>query len=364
MGSDADARDAVPGGAVVGREASPEEAARPVGDLSPGGEAAAGRRLVFVGGAPRTGTTLVQNMLDSHPEVLGGPEFHHLPDIVDLRRRLHESLDREWIDEFCTRERADELLRKLIEAFLLPLADRHERPILSEKTPSNVKVFGALLELFPAARCVHVVRDPRAVVASMLKVGRRAREQGWDSPRFTKSTLEAIGEIRRSYGAGLAAEAEHAGRVLHVRYEDVVTDPAGESRRMCEFLGLDWSDRMVHPGRFEHVGASPIVNEVWYREEEYQRDPDPAELGKWRGRLSGWQEAAVTAAFRNDDTLARLGYALEDGTRSARLLGGLLTGLARAVPLAVPKGLAKVGGAARSGAAAWLDLARCFRGVS
>ena len=44
-----------------------------------------GSRFIFVGGAPRSGTTLVQNMLDSHPDILGGPEFIHIPDIINLR---------------------------------------------------------------------------------------------------------------------------------------------------------------------------------------------------------------------------------------------------------------------------------------
>ena len=59
----------------------------------------------------------------------------------------------------------DRLTARLIEDLLLPLADRHGAPYLSEKTPSNGLVFRELLELFPAARCIFVLRDPRATIA-------------------------------------------------------------------------------------------------------------------------------------------------------------------------------------------------------
>lgn len=48
----------------------------------------AGKRYILVGGAPRSGTTLLQNILDSHPDIVGGPEFMHLRDFVELRKTL------------------------------------------------------------------------------------------------------------------------------------------------------------------------------------------------------------------------------------------------------------------------------------
>ena len=62
------------------------------------GELSRGKRFVFIGGSPRSGTTLVQNILDSHPVICGGPEFHHLPDIMNLRKALRDSIAKGWID--------------------------------------------------------------------------------------------------------------------------------------------------------------------------------------------------------------------------------------------------------------------------
>ncbi len=273
-------------------------------------------RLIFVGGSPRSGTTLVQNMLDCHPDVLGGPEFLHLPDIVSLGKKLHASIDRQWIDLFCSHEEVDEKLRRLCLDFLLPLADRMQARRLSEKTPENVLVFPELARLFPHARFLHVVRDPRAVVASLLEVGRRARQKGLKPAPFTADTQAAIQRVRRSVSKGAQAAREFPDRVMTVRYEDVVLHPERETRAICEFLGLEWTSAMCRPADKPHLGEAAITeksNELWYDRQSYYRNPEPANLEKWRSRLKALDHLRVIRAFRDDPYLRALGYTLDPG---------------------------------------------------
>lgn len=75
----------------------------------------------------------------------------------------------------------------MLEKIFLPLADAGNTKFYSEKTPGNVLIFDELLEIFPKARCFHVVRDPRGTVSSMLEVGKRALKQG-KKPRNTLMT--------------------------------------------------------------------------------------------------------------------------------------------------------------------------------
>ena len=78
-------------------------------------------KLIIVGGAPRSGTTLVQNMLSAHPDVLGGPEALHLHDILEVRKRMLASLARGWLDFYCDKQTIDTCFRWTIMKVLTPL---------------------------------------------------------------------------------------------------------------------------------------------------------------------------------------------------------------------------------------------------
>lgn len=278
-------------------------------------ETTRGDRLIFVGGAGRSGTTLVQNILDSHPDVCGGPEFLHIPEIMRLREDLHQSIRNEWIDFYCTHDRVDSLISKLIEDFLLPMADQRGCRHVSEKTTENVLVFGGLMELFPGALFVHVVRDPRGTIASLLRVGRKARQAGWEVQDYTHRLSRAISYLRESLVAGFEAAQRGPERVHTMVFERLVRDPRNETYQLCEFLGLPWSELMLRPGQMKHPGEKAITRKssapgIWYDEERYYRDPDPSEIEKWRGELSAVQQVVITGAFRDIEELRQLGYDL------------------------------------------------------
>ena len=277
-------------------------------------EGTRGRRFIFVGGAPRSGTTLVQNVLDCHPKILGVPEFLNLDRIVELRNRLRQGIARGAIDAFASAPEVDRLTVQFIEDLLLPLADRHGAPYLSEKTPSNALVFRELLELFPAARCIFVLRDPRAVIASMLEVGARAAAQGHPTQPWTRSLPAAVAYVQRYFRAACAAEADAPGRVLVLRYETLVTEPEAETRAVCDFLGLPWTDAMLSPASRSHPGEQAIVRTaIWYDPASFRRDPDPAGIDMWKERLSARQKAVITLTFAGMPEMRRAGYRLRPG---------------------------------------------------
>lgn len=271
----------------------------------------AGERFIFVGGAPRSGTTLVQNILDCHPDIWGGPEFLHLLDITTLRGKLIDSVGRGWIDAYVSQARVDELVRDLVEALLLPAAERAGKRLLSEKSPQNVLAFSALLELFPGAHFVHVVRDPRAVVASLLQVGERAKEKGVKSAAYTYTCFAATDYTRKCLEAGFASARGAPGRIHTVVYEQLVQDPDKVSRALCAYLGIDWVEQMLRPGEVQHAGERAITQasgEVWYDKASYQRNIDTRGLSDWQQKLTAAQQHEVTQAFARNADLAALGY--------------------------------------------------------
>jgi hypothetical protein len=117
-------------------------------------------------------------MLDSHPDICGGPEFDHILDIIGLRDKLRVSISSGRTSAYHSEGGVDRATGAFIEQLLLPYADDRDCKVVSEKTPWNVLVFRELLEVFPEARFIFCVRDPRAVTTSMIEVGKRAQEKG------------------------------------------------------------------------------------------------------------------------------------------------------------------------------------------
>lgn len=296
--------------------------------------AGGGRRLIFVGGAPRSGTTLVQNVLDSHPDILGGPEFLHLEEIMKLRRAMRDTAGKGWTTEFHSLDDIDGLISQVIDTLLVPIADRYGRFYLSAKTPGNVFVFEDLMDLYPRARFVNVVRDPRAVIALMLRVGARAKRKGVRLQPFTRDVGAAIRYMQQSHSAGDAAALADPERVLTVRYEDLVTAPATETRRMSAFLGVSWHERMLRPGQAAHIGEAAITTQndcLWYSQEEYRRDLGTQSLDTWRSSLGTHHKGIITLAFARFEPTARLGHRLSatDLTPAERAAGAAYFALRR-----------------------------------
>jgi len=273
----------------------------------PGGS----ERLIFVGGCPRSGTTLIQNMLDSHPDIFGGPEFLHLQDVIELRKKLRRSISVGWIDLFCSYEDLDGHLRALIQNILLPLADKHGGKYMSEKSPDNILAFSELVELFPEAHFIHIVRDPRAIVSSMQDVCARAKQKNIDIPAYTATPSSRIAYTTKCFDSGFAAVKKFPDKILTVVYESLVKDPEKETLKICRFIGLEWDSRMLAPQKKKHLGEKAITtksDEIWYDVNTYYQEPHDRNIEKWKKRLSAIQQIRVSRAFKHHKELKALGY--------------------------------------------------------
>jgi hypothetical protein len=265
--------------------------------------------LIFVGGVPRSGTTLVQNVLDSHPQIRGLPEFFMNVPIAHLRGQFQSLITRGMITDICDKDFVDREVRAFIEAFLL--RDTGSRRYVSEKTPDNVFVFATLLDLFPEAKFILVLRDPRAVIHSLLQVAIEARKRSLPVGSSISSLRAAIEYARRGHAAGWSALDKAPGRVFTLKYEDLVSEPVSLTRSLCDYLELDWSESMLTPGEFEHEGERAIVtNPQWYDSKRFRRNIEGNSLETWKRELAPHRQVRITEAFQKDARLRALGYDL------------------------------------------------------
>lgn len=204
-----------------------------------------GHRLVFAGGCPRSGLTLLRRLVEPHTLVHCGPDTGLPPSIAMQWQAFASQLGELHAREFYVgaedmRRTMAELLRGLLEA---PLEGNPKR-ILIEKTSLNVAAFEQLGALLPGARFVHVVRDGRDVAASLI-------ERDWRDAAGTPFAHVSRPDAALKYwsdlaGIGLRAEAKLAGRVLRVRYEDLVRRPRSTLTALLAFLGLKFEPAMLH----------------------------------------------------------------------------------------------------------------------
>jgi tetratricopeptide (TPR) repeat protein len=185
-------------------------------------------RPVFVVGMVRSGTSLVEQILASHPQVFGCGELQDISRIsVEFFRRCATGIDVAAVQQ-------------LAGAYLERLARRSgpEPRRVIDKMPHNFLHLGVIAVLFPQSRVIHCRRDPLDVCAS-------AYTQNFERLAYTTS-LEDLGFYYRQY----ARLMEHWRHVLplamhEVNYEDLVAEPERVSRALVEFLGLSWDDQCL-----------------------------------------------------------------------------------------------------------------------
>ena len=232
-----------------------------------------------------------------------------------------------------------------VHAMLGAKARREGARLYAEKTPHNVAVFPQLLEMFPEARLILALRDPRAVVASMKEVARRHREKEETPPPFIRDVRASALEVARLQRRGLEALETAPKRVLAVHYEDLVTEPEPEARRLCAFLGVAFAPEMI---RVESAkmdspeGEAAARVTAWYTPEEAARAIGADRLHIWRERLSEGEAGLVARLSPRHPRLARYElegaaqplatHALRARFRAERTLRRLGRALARRLP--------------------------------
>lgn len=301
----------------------------------------AGLRPVFVVGAARSGTTLLQSMIDAHPDIALVGELHFFDQILRLRESIPEPLDGKAIEPLrrgiltchavqfvpeieraldlaLPRLAADprptygQLLRRMLEAFReLRGAGR-----VGEKTPTNIRYLPEIVALFPDARIVHILRDPRDSISSRIRYP-------FSSPSVIFNTLLWKIEMMLAFDFR-AAEAGNE-RYMEVRYEDLVQDPERELRRVCRFIDVDYAEDML--AGHQRVDLM-VKDEPW--KEGVGKPVNSRSVGAWRQRLAPAEVGlieAVGGAF-----VERTGYRRLSTVGRPGIVVGALRDVLRYVP--------------------------------
>jgi hypothetical protein len=218
-------------------------------------------RFAVLTSHPRSGTTLVEQVLDSHNEVKSADEFDVVTQWIYLPivRKFPYSYSILSILEQvppAVRQQARATYWKQTEAiFETPIGDR----MLLDKNPAMTLLLPVVNWAFPETNMLIALRDPRDVILScfMQKVQPNAISVNWLS-------LEGAADFyAESMNMWLAVRRFTEGSWLEFRYEDVVADLETQARRILEFLGLPWDDKVL---RFHEHARQKLVRSPTYKD--------------------------------------------------------------------------------------------------
>jgi hypothetical protein len=260
---------------------------------------------IFIGGVPRSGTTLLRVILDTHPRIVCGTELRAVNALASLwssadlhsGRMLHEAYA-------LPPDSVRAVFSELILSFLLPSWKASGKPRIAEKTPSNILVFPELRQLFPDSPLIHVLRDVRDVVASRLERDRESAGAAFDAvatARLRAREWATTMQIRRR----MLEDANLASAYYELRYEDLVAQPENTLRGLFEFIGERFDPDVLG---FHRVARNVSGTEEWSAQ-AVQRSIFKSSVGRWRTVLG---RAEIEAIFDEAaDASRELGYVLE-----------------------------------------------------
>jgi tetratricopeptide (TPR) repeat protein len=232
-------------------------------------------RLALLCGHPRSGTTLLEQVLDSHPGFVSAEEtrifsqeaYNHLLRDLPPRTLMVDALE----------SVSSETLRQARQNYAGCMARFLGHPpdarMLIDKNPSLTGLVPAFVRVFPEAKLLVALRDPRDVCLSCFM---QPLPLGQVSAIFLSLETTVL-EYASTMGLWRAAAPCLGGSYMEVRYEDVVADLEGVSRRALEYLGAGWDERVL---RFNEYAGSKLVRSPTYN--AVAKPISKGAVGRWR----------------------------------------------------------------------------------
>ncbi len=212
-----------------------------------------GSELIFLVGLPRSGTTLVEQVLSAHPDVEGANELPHLPQLIQLESQRRGKAYPAWVNEMTARD-----WRRLGDEYLsLTARWRLKRAKSTDKLPENWLYMGAIVRMFPGCKIIDCLRDPVETVWSCYK-------QFFAPGRVNFSyRFEDLRDFWLSYRASMDVWGQRSPAQLYPQsYEMLVRDSETQVRALLDFCGLEFSALCLQSHLAQRVIRTPSASQV------------------------------------------------------------------------------------------------------
>ncbi|MBE9186267.1 sulfotransferase [Microcoleus sp. LEGE 07076] len=224
-------------------------------------------KRIFLVGAPRSGTTILQSLLAAHPEIISFPEskfFHYL--LYDgfagkLPSRMEaffkDEIKRpELLQDFDDSQTVETKTRWFV-GVLDGLAAEQNKSIWLEKTPEHIYFIDDIERLLPEVKFIHILRNSMDTIASMYDVTRMYSNlwgPGWD-----------LNHCIERWKHAMLTSHKYAGKSDHIllKYEELLDNKTKILGDICDFLGISYSDEMLV--NYKEAAANLTLNFPWHQ---------------------------------------------------------------------------------------------------
>jgi hypothetical protein len=272
-------------------------------------------KTIFLTGVGRSGTTLLQSMLNAHPEICFTPETHFIKNYIvpslSGKIKFDNQLlkDRLIVDKAIARLDVDwrsvleksiindsESLAKFFKEIFTLYITPFKKPHFGDKDPMNAPFIPHVKKAFPDAYLIHIIRDPRDVILSRMK-----SDWGKNTPFFMH-----VAEYQSHLKKALKDGNKYFGqKYIEVYYENLLENPEKELQRICVSLGVDYSPEMMN---YHHKSDKLVFGDEKSWKENVFKPVIKGNTQKWKKELSSTQVAKIEGGM--EELMQKLGYDL------------------------------------------------------
>jgi len=240
---------------------------------------------IFLVGAERSGTTLLRLMLDHHPQVAFNYEFDYSVELIAEECGFPD-LDfyYQWLSTnriflstgFCIDKNLN--YRELVNSFLIQKKEQNQKPIVGATVHHH---FDKLLSIWPQAKFIHIIRDPRDVAISCVNMGWAGNL--WTGPDRWIEAEQTWDKLEKSLSEN---------QYIEIHYEDLIINVTDTLEKLCNFIGVSYDEEMLN-----------------YPQNSSYSLPDPSLVFQWKRKLSPQNVQLIETKV--GDLLSKKGYSLD-----------------------------------------------------
>ncbi len=290
-------------------------------------------KKLFIVGIGRSGTTLLQSMLNAHPDICFTPETHFIKRFIVPQLSSRKELSKKDLQGLLQKDKyfsrlnipIEENLKKyrsvisnqdLIELFdcvLNQYAKSKNKSFVGDKDPMNSSYISQIQYCFPKSFLIHIIRDPRDVILSRMK-----SDWGKDTS-FAVHLAEHNVQLENMLSNGMALFRE---KYVEVYYEQLLENPAKELQKICNKIGLLYNREMLD---FQKKAEELVFSEEKAWKGNVSKPILKNNKNKWKSGLTNYQVSLVELVLKKHFIL--LGYPMENKVLFSAFLMKFYVGL-------------------------------------